>query len=388
MTVDRAGVRDVALLAGVSLGTVSNVINRPESVSEATRTKVLQAMEELNFVWPSKRTKKIREENKILGVLVPDLTNPFYGTLAGSFDETANRFGFKTVVCSTNSSVDSEEKNLEMLQSLGAAGVCFTPICAGSKSVQKFGRTVSDGTPGVFVDYRDSELECPSITVNDELGGYLAMNHLLELGHRQIMWVTGSSLMQQIVAREAGLRQAVVEFDLQASIERVEVPYIDSTEVVFSTAGNMVLQNLEKRIGEPWPTAVVCVNDLVALSLEMSLANAGVRVPEEISLVGFDDSHFAAASMVPLTSVHLPTQRMGARSAEVLIEQITRGTQALGEHVVFDPSLTVRKSTMFAANSTPRQNGVDLIDPARQPNVVTRLGEWSASYSASKGRLV
>lgn len=335
----KVGVRDVARHAGVSLGTVSNVINRPDVVSESSRERVLASMRHLGYSWPARSTCRHKSMLSSLALIVPDIANPFFSELTRGMEFVCNRLGYKLMLCDTNSSAESEKAYLEFLEHLGVTGICIVPASVPSPSLNVLERLTKRGMPTVLVDYRDANLNLCSVTVNDELGGQMAMQHLTQLGHRRVLWVTGPHSIPQTASRERGIWQELQRHGNSVGLRRLEVPHLDAS------GGPLVTDFLAGLAPDQRPTAIICANDLLAIAVCEMLQHVDVKVPEDMAIVGFDDIAFAAFSRIPITSVQLPARRMGVRAAEVLADLIANQRPTLSEHTVFEPTLVVRDST-------------------------------------------
>ncbi|MFJ4716284.1 LacI family DNA-binding transcriptional regulator [Streptomyces sp. NPDC088785] len=334
------GIKDVARVAGVSVGTVSNVINRPESVADETRARVLSAIDRLGYV-RSESARQLRAgRSRIMGLLVLDMGNPFFVDVARGAERAARAAGLGVMVCNSAQSPSEEADYLSLFAEQRVRGVLLTPAEATGRTVEQFRR---HDIPFVLVDrVAEGATEC-SVSVDDVNGGALAVRHLVSAGHRRIAYVSGPPALNQVEDRRQGALRALGEAGLPAAALH-ELP-TERLDVVAGRDAGARLLGLADR-----PTAVFCANDLLALGVLQSLYAAGVRVPEDIAIVGYDDIEFAAAAAVPLTSVRQPAVTMGALAAELLLEEIGAADRPDGGHehrrVVLQPELVVRGSTL------------------------------------------
>ncbi|WP_034262726.1 LacI family DNA-binding transcriptional regulator [Actinospica robiniae] len=330
------GIKDVARHAGVSVGTVSNVINRPDSVAADTRQRVQAVIAELGYV-RSEHARQLRAgHSRIMGLLVLDMGNPFFVDIARGAERTARRAGLGVMVCNSNQSAREEAEYLALFAEQRVRGVLLTPADDSGQTVQSLRR---NAIPFVLVDRVGAGGGGCSVSVDDVVGGTLAVRHLLDAGHRNIAYVSGPSHLHQIRDRRAGALAVLAESGL-GSEALTELP----TETLDVAAGRDAGARL---LGLPHrPTAVFCANDLLALGMLQALFAAGLNVPRDIAIVGYDDIEFASAAAVPLTSVRQPAAAMGRLAAEMLLEE----TDGAGEHqhrqVVLQPELVVRRSTL------------------------------------------
>lgn len=333
------GMKDVARHAGVSLGTVSNVINRPEWVSKETRARVQAAIAELGYV-RSEHARQLRlGYSQIMGLLVLDMGNPFFVDLARSAERTARDAGLGVMVCDSNQSALEEADYLELFATQRVRGVLVTPADNSGQALEQFRHS---GIPFVLVDRVGvGRNEC-SVSVDDVAGGAMAVRHLISVGHRCIAYVSGPAHLRQIQDRRTGALAALADAGLDASA-LIEVQ-VENLDVAAGRDAGARLLGLSGH-----PTAVFCANDLLALGVLQALFAAGLNVPRDMAIVGYDDIEFAAAAAVPLTSVRQPAAAMGKLAAEMLLEE----TEDLARHehrqVVLQPELVVRASTMAAS---------------------------------------
>ncbi|MBC9713744.1 LacI family DNA-binding transcriptional regulator [Streptomyces sp. TRM66268-LWL] len=332
-----AGIKDVAKHAGVSVGTVSNVINHPDMVSEETRKRVRAVIERLGYV-RSESARHLRAgRSRIMALLVLDMGNPFFVDVARGAERAARQAGLGVMVCNSAQSPDEEADYLGLFAEQRVRGVLLTPADASGRNIEAFRR---HGIPFVLVDrVAEGTTEC-SVSVDDVLGGALAVRHLVDAGHRSIAYVSGPAGLHQVRDRRQGALNALAEAGLPPEALR-ELPTEHLDVAAGRDAGSRIL-GLAQR-----PTAVFCANDLLALGVLQTMYAAGVRVPEDMAIVGYDDIEFAAAAVVPLTSVRQPAVTMGAMAAELLLEE-TESEDHEHRRVVLQPELVVRRSSLPA----------------------------------------
>jgi LacI family transcriptional regulator len=329
------GIKDVARQAGVSVGTVSNVINRPDMVTEETRLRVQSVIERLGYV-RSESARQLRAgRSRIMALLVLDMGNPFFVDVARGAERAARAAGLGVMVCNSGQSVSEEADYLSLFAEQRVRGVLLTPADASGRNLESFRR---QRIPFVLVDrVAAGSSEC-SVSVDDVAGGTLAVRHLVAGGHRSIAFVGGPGHLQQIRDRRAGALASLAEAGLSPEALR-DIPTAGLDVASGRDAGARLL-GLANR-----PTAVFCVNDL-ALGVLQSLYAADVRVPEDLAIVGYDDIEFAAAAAVPLTSVRQPALTMGAMAADLLLEETGDAADTHAhQRVVLQPELVVRDSS-------------------------------------------
>ncbi|MHA6800572.1 LacI family DNA-binding transcriptional regulator [Bounagaea algeriensis] len=326
-------IKDVARSAEVSIATVSNALNRPELLSAPTRSRVMSAIDELGYV-RSESARQLRAgQSRILGLLVLDMRNPFFVGLAHGAERAARAEGLGMMLCDSAQDSAAEELYLSLFAEQRVRGVLVTPTDVSAGHLDPLRR---HGIPYVYVDRVANEDEACSTSVDDVAGGELAVGHLLEQGHEHIAHISGPMTLAQCRDRRQGGWQACDA----AGADRRALALLETTSLDVDAGRDAGARLLGLR---PRPTAVFCANDLLALGVLQAMVAAGVRVPDEMSIAGYDDIDFASAAAVPLTSVRQPAFRMGETATELLLREDTGHEH---RHVVYQPELVVRESTL------------------------------------------
>ncbi|RFU85590.1 LacI family transcriptional regulator [Streptomyces triticagri] len=335
-------IKEVARLAGVSVGTVSNVLNRPEKVAEETRDRVRAVIERIGFV-RSESARQLRAgSSRMLAMLVLDMANPFFAAVAKGAEAAAREAGLGVMLGNSAGSTAEEDYYLSLFAEQRVRGVLVTPADTTGRGLGDIERR---SIPYVHVDREVPAAEGCSVSVDDVMGGTLAVRHLLDAGHRRVTYISGPMRLPQCRDRHAGALAALREAGLpDDALHLVESARLDVASGI--DAGARLLGLPER------PTAVFCANDLLALGVLQAMYAAGVRVPRDLAIVGYDDIEFAAAAVVPLTSVRRPAQRMGRAAAELLIEETAEDADDHRHRsVVLQPELVVRGSTLRTSQS-------------------------------------
>lgn len=333
---ESASVVDVAARAGVSLGTVSNVLNHPHRVTPATRDRVLQAIQELGFVRNEAARQLRAGRSRTIGLVVLDVGNPFFTDLAAGVEATAGKAGLSVVLCNSNDDDERERHYLGLLQEQRAYGILITPVGVKNPAIDAVRLS---GTPVVLVDRGSNRRQC-SVSVNDQVGGDLAVAHLISQGHKRIGFVGGPLAINQVSERLLGAREALRAGGLRKdALVVVETPRLDVA------AGRAAGAEIAAMAARRRPSAVFCANDLLALGFLQEMTRRQVAVPEDMAIVGYDDIEFAGAAAVPLTSVRQPRAQLGRAAMELLLEEATDPHMHEHRQVVFEPELIVRAST-------------------------------------------
>jgi LacI family transcriptional regulator len=322
-------ISDVAESAGVSVGTVSNVVNRPERVADATRERVRDAIAKLNWV-PNGSAATLRAGRATLvGLIVPDIRNPFFTEVARGAEDMAAASGDAIVVCNTDWLLDSERRALDALARQQVRGVIINPAGEDERYLEWL---INRGMALVLLDHRRSAGLVPSVVVDDVLGGRLAGDHLIDLGHRRVALVNGPTSIPQCEDRRLGLLGALEKAGLDPERDLVEV----EVEAMDAASGLAAVDDIFEAAA---PTAIFCTNDLLAIGVIRGLRLRGLRAPNDVSVVGYDDVELAAMTDPPLTTVHQPSYELG----ETAYELLRRGAEP--EQRSFSPHLVQREST-------------------------------------------
>ena len=334
--------KDVAALAGVSLGTVSNVVNSPQLVSEATRTRVEVAIAKLGWV-PNESARQLRAgRSRSVGMVVMDIGNPFFADVLAGAETAVYHRGYTLQVGNSRSAVERESEQLLLFEQQRVRGVLYTPVGAlNDRIVQLRHRNI----PVVIVDRTGDGSGYCSVSVDDVEGGRLAAEHLFAQGHRSIAVVGGPESLHQVRDRRLGADLARGQQSEPVRVLTVVTEAMDAASGVVA-ADQLLALPVDER-----PTAVFATNDLLALGLLQGFVTHGVRVPHDMAIIGYDDISFAASAAVPLSSIRQPREALGRRAAELLFEEIAAADDSSGktqhEHqsVRFTPELVVRRSS-------------------------------------------
>jgi LacI family transcriptional regulator len=331
-------VHQVARRANVSVGTVSNVLNRPQIVAPATRDRVLRVIDELGFVRNESARHLRTGVARAIGLVILDLSNPFFSDLMRGVEDTAYEAGYSVIVCNSSEDRAREEAYIRVLEERGVTGMLIIPFGPGSPAVD---RLRARGTAVIRVTHRITEDEC-GVGSDDLLGGELAMGHLLGLGHERVCYVTSAShIWPTDQRREGALTAARKDGKSDDALRDISVEHLNVAHG--RDAGERILGL------RPRPTAVICANDLVALGVLQVMIRHGVRVPDDMAIVGFDDIEFASAATIPLTSIRIPRYEIGRIATELLLEEADGDPDHVHQRVVLQPELVVRESTIGSA---------------------------------------
>lgn len=328
-----ATVRDVALKAGVSVGTVSNALNKPELVNEATVARVMDAVRELGFVRNDAARQLRLGQSRAIGMIALDMRNPFYSALALGAEDRAREAGYSIVLGNSDGKSDRQSAYLRLFEEQRLRGVLVSPI---GEVETLLARLRERGATAILVD-RKGTAAVSSVSVDEVAGGHLAGQHLVEGGRTHIAYLCGPLGFPQILDRLTGL-QEVTQSHPEVTVEIFTASNMTIAEG--RRCGELIAGRTQKRR----PDAIFACNDLLALgAMQALLATRSIRIPDDIAIVGYDDIDFASAAAVPLTSVRKPAAQIGACAVDRLLLE-SEGAEP-GVHEVFQPELVVRESS-------------------------------------------
>ncbi|QSR28371.1 LacI family transcriptional regulator [Nocardioides aromaticivorans] len=327
-------VKDVASAAGVSVGTVSNVLNRPEKVSPATLEHVQRVIGDLGFIRNDAARQLRAGTNRAIGMVVLDVRNPFFTDVARGVELRLGEHRRPLILGSSGQDAERESTYLDLFEEQRVSGLLISPV---GKVLPRLRRLRERGTQVVVVDRRTGSREFSSVAVDDVRGGRLAATHLVEAGRRRIAFIGGPQGLTQIRHRLRGV-ESVVADHTGTSLRFVETGTMDAD------AGRQGAESLLALPARERPDAIFAANDLVALGVLQALTLAGVRVPDDVAILGYDDIDFAASAAIPLSSIRQPREEMGVVATDLLLAAIEDpGVQV--RDIVLEPELVVRRST-------------------------------------------
>ncbi|MBL0885225.1 LacI family transcriptional regulator [Myceligenerans sp. I2] len=333
--------QDVARFAGVSIATVSNVINRPEKVSAATTEQVRAAIAELGFVRNDAARSLATGTTSSIGMVLADLDNSLFVDMAHGAQQGADAVGLRLLIGNAACDMTRQDDYLRLFDEARVGGVLLSPM---EDSLAGIERMRSHGRPMVLLNFEQSGADCCTVLVDNEEAGYVAARHLVETGRTRIGFVAGRDYYQPVHARRLGVQRAVRE---TGGVELEEI----GTDGLGFEDGLAVAHDLAGRAADRRPDGIVAVTDEIANGIAEGLhATSAVQVPGDIAVVGCEDNRSARSGPVALTAVQLEGAAMGQAAAELLLEEMK--TPA-GEHrhrtVMIRPGLVVRASTAVPA---------------------------------------
>jgi len=327
--------REVAAAAGVSPSTVGNVLNNPDIVAPETRTRVEQAMAQIGFVRSGTARQLRGLPSRMVGVVTLDAGNPFYAEVNRGIEDRLAEDGCMALVSSSDAQLARELQALSAMEEHGVRGIIVAPA---DERLDRLAGVSDRGTPVVLLDHPRGPLDLCAVTVDNALAGALVADHLIALGHQRIALVWPETAVGPVCDRRDGIRHALAAagLDPRRALTEVAVARLRNIDAA-DAAVDAILADPHR------PTAVVCYNDLTALGVMRGAERRGVAVPDEISLVGFDDLQFSGLLSPKLTTVHNPKYAIGRRCAELLLAEADPDHRH--REVLLRPALVVREST-------------------------------------------
>lgn len=329
----RTTIKDIALAAGVSTTTVSHVVNNTRFVDPETRERVLQSMSALGYQ-PNFLARSLRKgESKTIGLIVPDAANLFFAEVARKIEDYGFQQGYSVILGNSDNNPQKQSSYINTLLAKRVDGVIFISSGGEEKDLAK----LREYQVPVVVADRDVPLEFADVVlVDNERGGYDATRYLLELGHRRIACITGPHDLSPSMQRIEGFQRAMKEFHLDINPE-----YITAGDFQFH-GGELAMDQLLKRY--PRPDAVFVFNDMMAFGAMSAIRKAGLEIPKDISVVGFDDIELSSAILPALTTVAQPFDEIARWTTNLLVQRMTDKSSDGKQRIILQAALVKRAS--------------------------------------------
>ncbi|MGG3837142.1 LacI family DNA-binding transcriptional regulator [Paenibacillus thiaminolyticus] len=327
-------IKDVARKAGVSVTTVSRVLNNEKYVTDELKQKVLAAIEELDYSPNHIARSLVRQKTNLIGVIVPDLASSFYSTILSSVEEEASENGYNLLVCNIIEDIDKELKYLNVFQEMRVEGIIIMHEKINNEIKQFLDKS---NIPVIFSSVKPVNRKFHSVIIDDYEAAYEATEYLISLGHTRIGFIGGD--MRDITSgqnRYAAYRNALATYEIPIVYE-----YIKFGDYKLQSGYALMEELLQC---DPMPTAVFAVSDDMALGAMNCISDHQLKVPENISIIGFDGSPFTEIIRPRLTSMEQPIQRMGTESVKALLRLIAEPS-SLNQDIILPHELVIRDST-------------------------------------------
>jgi LacI family repressor for deo operon, udp, cdd, tsx, nupC, and nupG len=325
---------DVAKLAGVSRSTVSRVLNNSPRVDQETRSRVFKAIEQLNYE-PSVAARNLRkQETRMIAVLVPDISNPFFSRLLEGMEEVSIQHGYKIILCITGGDAGRELQYIRLIERKQVDGVILTALRNPLEVIKPY---LQYG-PIVFAnEYLDDD-PLPSVSIDNVASSRMVTEHFIELGHRRIAFINGPEHIIICRDRRHGYVQA---------LERAGIPIDDQLvrEGDYSMEGGFRCTEDLLKLPSP-PTSIFAANDTMAVGVVKALQRQGLNIPEDVAVAGFDNNPYSTVVEPNVTTVDQPINEMGAQSVQLLLQWIEKREEPMeSRRVVLQTSLCIRPSS-------------------------------------------
>jgi LacI family transcriptional regulator len=334
--------KDIARELNVSVITVSKALRGNTDISEATRQRILTRMKELDYQ-PNMTARSLATGHSfIVGLIVPDLTNPFFSELAKSLGAALRNQSYGLILASSEEDPEIEKSEIRMML---ARGVDALLIASCQEMLEGFMSVHNQGTPFVLLDRPFPHLRASFVGIDDFSGGKLATEHLIQLGRRRLAYI-GSPDLSPAADRFRGFRFALRDNDIELREDLVVAS--PDKEAAGDNAGYEMMRTLLKRKSRP--NGVFCHNDVIAIGAMKATLDAGLSIPKDIAFVGFDNVKYSRYLQIPLTSVDQSTQQLGETAAQLALQLIAKKIDR-PKTILLAPTLVVRESTIGAASS-------------------------------------
>jgi LacI family transcriptional regulator len=332
-----ATIKEVARRARVSVGTVSNVLSGTVRVSPQLAERVSKAIRELDY-HPNHVARSLKiKQTKLLGMVIPDITNPFFPLIVRGAEDAALKNGYLLVTCNTDDHIEREKQVLSMLRLRRTDGILLV-TARDTTDLSHVTRAIEAGIPVLCLDRIPNKLKVDSVTVDNVKGAQVCVRHLISMGHRRIATITGAMGLRTAVDRLKGYKMAVKEANLKMDPELIKEGNF-RLEGGYQAAKELLLQHDR-------PSALFVANGMMTLGVLRALEEIGLNCPGDIAVATFDDLAIADVFRPHLTVIGQPAYAMGCRGAEILIERLEgRLSNPKPLRIQLDPELKIREST-------------------------------------------
>lgn len=333
----KATIYDVARVAGVSIAAVSQVINGKGKISEERRAAIISVMEKLNYKPSVIAAALTGKKTYTLGLLVPDISNPFFAEIARAVEDQGSIHGYSIVICSTDNRDERGENYLSLLEQKHVDGIIIGTGMGGKEMLEKL---LAKSVPIAAIAREMPEYDVETVVINDYEGGRLAARHLIELGHTRMAVLAESAKIPSSQERIRGFRDELATAGLELPNTSVRGSERDLVKDGKRNAASLLEAGADER-----PTALFCCNDLLAIGALQGAKELGLRVPDEVSVVGFDNTILASVTDPALTTIAQPTDKLGQIAVDLILGKSEPRQPGASKRTVLAPELIVRQST-------------------------------------------
>ena len=330
-------IKDIAKKLNLSESTVSRALADHHRISDETKVKVKKMAEELNYR-PNLIAKSLKAKStKTIGLIIDDITNPFYPEIVKGSEEAANKNGLNIILCNSDYSTEKENDYLNILLSKCVDGVLMMPA---GKKLPIINLLKEANTPLVFIDVKPSEkINVSCVYTDQEYGAYIATKYLIEHGHQKIALVNGPSNFSSCQQFESGYMKALNSYKIPINNEYIKIFNLKASGA-FTAMKSLISIETNKR-----PTAALFISDINAVAAYDAIFESGLKIPKDFSIIGNDDIPTSKNFYPPLSTIAHPKYDIGKKAVEILINELEQNKSALFEHIRYEPRLIIRKST-------------------------------------------
>lgn len=361
----KVNIKDIARIAKVSHTTVSRALNDKSRIRNETKEKILSIAKELGYRPNFIARSLVMRRTRTLGLVITNIANPFYTELAQGIEKTATKLGYSIILCSTQSNISTEKQYIEMLRSKGVDGIIFSSAHMEDPNIVTL---AEEEFPMIMVNRRTYhptvKEKIDYVGVDNILGGFMAVEHLIRLGHKRIGVIGGSAESSVGLERLDGGKKALDAYGLKQRSD-------------FFLEGNFLKRSGYQRAKQflkmaEMPTAIFATNDYMALGVYQSILEEGLRIPEDVALIGFNDIEFSSMQGIELTTIGQKKFEMGTIAVEMLVEKIEKGDDRPSAKEIFlMPELIIRKTCGFYLKGYQMESKNELKYEARNPKLET-----------------
>ncbi|WP_094548425.1 LacI family DNA-binding transcriptional regulator [Petroclostridium xylanilyticum] len=321
-------IKDIAKVANVSYATVSRALSNHPEVSDKTKKRIQDLAKAMGYTPNAIARGLVTKNTHTIGLIIPDITNPFFPEVAQGIEDCANRNGYQVFLCNSNWQLNKEKEYLKALYEKRVEGIVIGPV---SNDVSHLLDTVNKNVPLVFAAYKPQIEECNYVATDDYKSAVIAMEYLIKLGHRKIAFIGG-----QHKVRLNGYIDILQKYNIPVMPSYIKYGQFKQ-ESGYQMAKELLIEN-------EIPTAILAGNDIIALGVIQAIEEFGLSVPNNISVVGFDDISFAALDKIQLTTVFQPKYKIGELCVEILLDKIKNPDNHKFVHKILEPKLIIRKT--------------------------------------------
>ena len=327
-------IKDIAKIAGVSAVTVSRALNNKPDISSKTKNLILKIAEELEYKPNGLAKSLVTRKTKTLGVLIPNTTDAFFSEVIQGIADECLKFGYSLVLSHTNGSADDELQYLRLLQEKRVEGLFVYPVQEDNRYIDEFKKIK---IPFVFLNRHTPAIECDYVANDNQKGAYLAVEHLIQKGHKQIVYMCNKPNSSSGIERIAGCKKAMSDNGL--ALENLKIIVCDSTMDSCYKITKQIFEN-KKHL-----SAIFCWDDKLAIGAMKAVHEKGLKMPQDIALIGYNDIEISKYLFPPLTTIRQATFKIGTTASKILLERLETGKSLNYKQIIFEPKLIARETT-------------------------------------------